>query len=114
MPGNAPAATSAAPPPQSAAQINLSVLQRYSPAITSLVTTASYAVVYVFNSTEGTWDRLGIEGSLFICGLNGSNPSLPPNEYQVIVLNRRNLDNFIVPLTSPEDIELAEKYIILR
>ena len=115
------------------AQMNLSVLKRYSPQTTSVVTTASYAVVYIFNTATVTWDRLNIEGTLFIVALNGACPPSAlmekrkrhrrpqkqreptgPEEYQLIILNRRNLDNFIIPLTSPEDVESTDKFVILR
>ena len=115
------------------AQMNLSVLKRYSPQITSIVTTASYAVVYIFNTATVTWDRLDIEGTLFIVALDGACPPSSlmemrtrhhrpqkqqepsgPEEYQLIILNRRNLDNFIIPLTSPEDVESTDKFVIFR
>ena len=115
------------------AQMNLSVLKRYSPQITSVVTTASYAVVYIFNTATATWDRLNIEGTLFIVALNGASPPTSlvekrkrhrrpqkqreptsPEEYQLIILNRINLDNFIIPLTGPEDVESTDKFVILR
>ncbi|KAI5806473.1 hypothetical protein DFH27DRAFT_523427 [Peziza echinospora] len=130
--------------------MNLSVIRRYVPNATAIVATAPYIVVYNFNNDTIQWDRLNIEGTLFICALNGSTPTLGdnssggqrgnnrrgrrskkdvvtpvkgrrqnqhqgPEEYTVIVLNRRSLDNFIIPLTSPQDIEgNSDRYIIIR
>lgn len=99
------------------ADLNLSVLQRHNHHITSIVSIAPYAVIYTFSPSTQTWEKSGIEGSLFVCQLA---PDTSPytntaiERYSVHVLNRRGLDNFSLELTTPEEIEVTEEYIILQ
>ena len=102
------------PPPaeRTDEQLNLAVLRRHNKDVMSLEYVAPYAVVYVFSSTSQQWEKSGIEGTAFLCGL------LPNNElaqrYAVIVLNRRGLNNFNLELESSGEVEITEEYIILQ
>lgn len=48
-------------------QLNLSVLQRHLPSTTSILLIAPYAVIYTFIPDTSSWEKSGIEGTLFIC-----------------------------------------------
>lgn len=92
--------------------LNLSVLRRHNPSITAILSLAPYAVVYVFSPATRQWEKSGVEGSLFVCRL--AQGSLGEERYSLFVLNRRGLDNFDVPLTDGENVELTEEYVILK
>ncbi|KAF2668964.1 PH domain-like protein [Microthyrium microscopicum] len=94
--------------------LNLRVLRRHWPDTEVLVTTAPYAVVYIFAPTTQTWEKSGIEGTLFITAYK--TPTQPPEEesYRVSVLNRRGLDNFSAELGGPEYVDVTPEYIIIK
>ena len=89
------------------ADLNLAVLKRYLPSTVSIDFLAPYAVIYIFNITAQTWERSGIEGSLFVVRLRDEG-------HAVVVLNRRGLDNFVLHLQSAGEVDLTEEYIILQ
>ena len=112
---HAPALTTA--PARTNEELNLTVLQRYNPSIHQVLSVAPFAKVYVYNAEAGTWDHGGIEGTLFVCQLlptTSSNTSLIVERYCVVILNRKSLDNFSVELTTTDDMELTDQYIILQ
>ncbi|GAB1197891.1 hypothetical protein APSETT444_007196 [Aspergillus pseudonomiae] len=94
------------PPVRSNEELNLSVLRRHNPSITSILSLAPYAVIYIFSPTTRQWEKSGVEGSLF--------GSLGEERYNVFVLNRRGLHNFDVPLTEGDNVEITEEYVILK
>lgn len=100
------------PPPRSNEDLNLAVLRRHNPSITSIVSLAPYAVIYVFSPTTRQWEKSGAEGTLFVCNLTQG--SLGEERYNAFVLNRRGLNNFDIPLTDGENVELTEEYVILK
>lgn len=102
----------AAPPLRSNEEINLAVLRRHNPSITSILSLAQYAVVYIFSPTTRQWEKNGVEGTLFVCQLSQGN--LGEERYCAFVLNRRGLQNFDLPLTDGENVELTEEYVILK
>lgn len=66
-------------PPEARLEWNLRVLRRHDPLITRIFDQAPYAVLYTFNHAhahdpdggkgrkyEGTWEKTGIEGTVFI------------------------------------------------
>lgn len=107
-------AASLAPPPQRTnTELNLAVLRRYSPDVERIVTIAPFAVVYTFSPETQQWEKCGMEGTLFVCQLNGGVAGALPR-YNVVVLNRKSLDNFITELFSAEDIEITDEYVILQ
>lgn len=93
-------------------EINLSVLHRHNPDITSILSLAQYAVVYIFSPTTQQWEKNGVEGTLFVCQLTRG--SLGEERYSAFVLNRRGLNNFDLQLTDGENVELTEEYVILK
>ena len=95
-------------------ELNLSVLQRYNPSITAILSVAPYAVIYTFSpSPEPEWIKSGMEGSLFICQLEPG--QLGEDKFKVIVLNRRGLENFEAELEEDETggVEVTDEYIIV-
>lgn len=99
-------------PLRSNEELNLSVLRRHNSSITSILSLAPYSVVYIFSPTTRHWEKNGVEGTLFVCQL--AQGSLGEERYSVFVLNRRGLDNFDLPLTDGENVELTDEYVILK
>lgn len=100
------------PPTRSNEELNISVLRRHNPAITSILSLAPYAVVYFFSPSTRQWEKSGVEGTMFVCQLTQGR--LGEERYSVFVLNRRGLDNFDVRLTDGENVELTDEYVILK
>lgn len=100
------------PPSRTNEEINLSVLRRHNPDITSILSLAQYAVVYIFSPTTRQWEKNGVEGTLFVCQLTQG--SLGEERYTAFVLNRRGLNNFDLQLTDGDNVELTEEYVILK
>ncbi|KAL4890350.1 hypothetical protein BDV59DRAFT_184845 [Aspergillus ambiguus] len=101
-----------APPLRSNEELNLAVLQRHNPSITSILSLAPYAVVYIFSPSTRQWEKSGVEGTMFVCQLTQGH--LGDERYSVFVLNRRGLNNFDVPLTDGDNVELTDDYVILK
>ncbi|KAJ5463095.1 Dcp1-like decapping [Penicillium sp. IBT 31633x] len=101
-----------APPPRSNEELNLSVIQRHKPTVTSILSLAPYAVVYLFSPTTKQWEKNGVEGTLFVC--QESQGPLGEERYTAFVLNRRGLNNFDLPLTDGENVEITDDYVILK
>jgi len=99
--------------PSSTPALNLKVLQRHEPLTESIVFIAPFAVVYTYSQTSESWDKCGIEGTLFITKLY---PHQSGGErYSVLILNRLGLNNFSYELTTPENVELSdEEFIVLN
>jgi Dcp1-like decapping family len=105
-----------APPPlRTNDDLNLAVLKRHNPSISRIVSLANYAVVYLYSQKSGVWDKVGIEGSLFVCQLSPTQNHLPSIErYSLVILNRRGLDNFTRELENGDDVEITSEYVIIR
>lgn len=107
------AAPTLAPPPQRTnTELNLTVLRRYEPSITHILSIAPFAVVYTFSPDSQQWEKCGIEGTLFVCQLSSAKSGRVG--YNVMILNRKSLDNFTCELVSAEDVEVTEQYVILQ
>lgn len=104
------AAHIAPPPSRTNTELNLLVLRRYCPDVERIVQIAPFAVVYSFSPETQGWEKIGTEGTLFVCQLAGTAYS----RYSVIILNRKSLDNFIVELVSAENVEITDSYVILQ
>ena len=99
-------------PLRSNEELNLSVLRRHNPSINTILSLAPYAVVYIFSPATRQWEKSGVEGTMFVCQLVQG--PLGEERYSIFVLNRRGLDNFDIPLTDGENVELTEEYVILK
>jgi len=93
-------------------ELNLSVLLRYLPSIHTILSVANYAVLYTFNPSAQAWQKADIEGTLFVCGLNPVDTGV--EQFCVIILNRRGLENFVVDIVNPGDIEISGEYLYVR
>lgn len=100
-------------PPRTNTELNLGVLRRYHPSITSIVSVAANAVIYAFDATTHTWDKSGIEGTLFICARETPPTSPPQPRFCVFVLNRRGLENLVLGLETVRDVEVTDELLIL-
>ncbi|KAM0739567.1 hypothetical protein ACQRIT_004751 [Beauveria bassiana] len=107
--------TYAPPPPRTNTELNVSVLQRYVPSIYNILSIAANAVVYTFDSATESWNKSGVEGTLFVC-TQSPLPGDPNNTPRacVFVLNRRGLGNVIVDLAQVSHVEIAGELVILR
>lgn len=102
-------------------ELNLCVLQRYLPSITSIYAVAAHAVVYTFSPEEGQWEKAGVEGTMFVCAQHHSHQPVS-SELQInagekaciFVLNRRGLDNVVVDLAQVTALEAGEELMSLR
>lgn len=110
--------------PHDNASLNLSVLRRHNPDITSILSIAPYAVIYTFNASSQSWDKSGCEGTLFVCALtplyseshdqSQDDATEGIERYAVVVLNRRGLENFSFDLESADSVEVTEEYVLLQ
>lgn len=100
------------PPSRTNYEVNLSVIKRYAPNISSIAYLHPYAVVYVFSSISNQWEKYGVEGTLFVCRLSPMNGA--KDEYSAFVLNRRGLNNFSLDLRSTAQIEPDGEFIVLQ
>ncbi|CAN9375655.1 unnamed protein product [Alternaria alternata] len=100
------------PPPRSNEELNFSVLRRQYADLLSIEHVTPYAALYTFNLETQSWEKMGIEGTLFICQLTPS--PIGAERYCAIILNRRGLDNFYQELTSSEEMEISDPYVIIQ
>ncbi|KAM5442759.1 hypothetical protein MferCBS31731_002144 [Microsporum ferrugineum] len=110
--GAEPAPAPIPAPTRTNEELNLAVLRRHDPSISSILSLAQYAVVYHFNATTQLWEKIGVEGTLFVCQLTQG--ELGEERYSVFLLNRRGMNNFDVKLSTGDDIEITEEYVILK
>lgn len=111
------------PPPPSASlmnrtntEINLSVLKRYLPSISQILSVAANAVVFTFSLENMAWEKSNIEGPLFVCtqGEVTSESEWGRNGGCAFVLNRKGLDNLILDLTTVSKHEMQNDLLIFR
>ncbi|KAF2999446.1 hypothetical protein E8E13_007829 [Curvularia kusanoi] len=100
------------PPPRSNEELNHSVLRRIYPELVAIEHVTPYAALYTFARETEQWEKVGVEGTLFLCRLAPS--PIGADRYSVAILNRRGLENFYVELTSEEEIEFSDPYVILQ
>ncbi|KAI1477575.1 PH domain-like protein [Daldinia eschscholtzii] len=107
------------PPPPAAAlvgrtntELNISVLRRYRPSITSILSIAAHAVVYVF-TPPAKWDKSNMEGTLFICAQDEDGEAAAADGC-LFVLNRKGMQNLILDLNTVSDFELATGLLIFK
>ncbi|KAI0490230.1 PH domain-like protein [Xylaria cf. heliscus] len=93
-------------------ELNLSVLRRYLPSITSILSIAANAVVYTFEPPS-QWRRTTTEGTMFICSQRKA-PGDAGETGCLFILNRKGLQNFILDLDTVGDFELAGDLLIFK
>jgi hypothetical protein len=94
-------------------ELNLSVLRRYNPSIRTILSIAANAVVYLFTPRTQTWEKSGVEGTLFVCDQEPTRIS-GDDSFCIVVLNRRGLDNIILDLGNTQDVEITNELLIMR
>ncbi|KAJ5113887.1 hypothetical protein N7456_002421 [Penicillium angulare] len=100
------------PPLRSNEELNFSVLRRHNPDITNILSLCNFAVIYTFSPATTSWEKINIEGTLFVCQLTPG--SLNEERYTAFVLNRRGLNNFDCLLAGPQNVELTDDFVILK
>lgn len=96
-------------------ELNLIVLQRQDPRVIQILSIAPFAVVYAFSSDTQSWEKTGVEGSLFICQLQSLEVrGQIIEQYSVVILNRKGLENYTANLTSTSNVEITEQFVILQ
>ncbi|KAI1746069.1 PH domain-like protein [Xylaria scruposa] len=93
-------------------ELNLGVLRRYLPNITSILSIAANAVVYTFEPPS-QWKRTNTEGTMFICSQRKA-PGEAGETGCLFILNRKGLQNFILDLDTVGDFELAGDLLIFK
>lgn len=92
--------------------LNLTVLKRHHPSITTILSIASSAVIYNFSPVEHQWDKAEVDGTMFVCQRTPS-PSSGRDRYCLVVLNKRSLENLIVDMADVRDVEITAEFLIL-
>ncbi|KAI1101218.1 PH domain-like protein [Jackrogersella minutella] len=92
-------------------ELNMAVLRRYRPRITSILSIAANAVVYSFASK---WDKANLEGTLFICAQDRDEDESSISNGCLFVLNRKGLQNLAVELSNVEHFELSNDTLIFK
>jgi hypothetical protein len=100
------------PPPRSNEELNFSVLRRKYPELLAIEYTTPYVVLYAFNLEKQSWEKFGVEGTLFLCQLTPS--PIGAERYCAVILNRQGLNNFYFELTSSEEMDIQDPYIIVQ
>lgn len=108
-------------------ELNLSVLKRYDPSITDIITTSSHVVVYDFDEDRQSWAKRGVEGTLFLIQRSslvlGNNQLQQQQQqkhkqknakYGIVILNRLSLEDFVVDLSSTMEVQVLGDYIIYK
>lgn len=103
------------PPTRTNTELNLAVLQRYLPSIHTILSIAASAVIYTFDPAKQSWDKSGVEGTMFVCAQS----PLPEDPNQraracVFVLSRRGLENLVVDLARVSHVEIMGELVIMR
>ncbi|KAI1768016.1 PH domain-like protein [Hypoxylon sp. FL1150] len=122
-----PGPTQAALAARTNTELNLGVLRRYRPDVSSILSIAANAVVYVFNTASSKWDKANLEGTLFICAQRQDGSDYPAEHTDtnydsddgtgdglLFILNRKNLTNLTLDLRAVADYELATDLLIFR
>lgn len=81
-------------------QLNLKVLQRFDSSITEIVNTTSHVVLYEFTTQ---WKKTTTEGTLFL---------VKGDTFKLIVLNRLNLENYVIELKNIKEFQELQDYLI--
>ncbi|KAK6542356.1 hypothetical protein TWF694_006315 [Orbilia ellipsospora] len=102
--------------------LNFPVLQRFVPALQRIVLTTSYCTAYKI--ADGNWEKLDIEGPLFLLDLNpysplfilpGMDPKILPGmgRYHAFVMNRKGINNLLIPLPKKsENVDTTNSVLI--
>ncbi|KAI9264864.1 hypothetical protein BDA99DRAFT_507110 [Phascolomyces articulosus] len=88
--------------------LNLTVLERHDSSIVDICDQSPHAVVYKFIRDKNSWDKMGVEGVLFLV----KRKTAPT--YALFILNRLSMDNFCLYLSDIRDLSLADEFLICQ
>ncbi|KAL1138088.1 hypothetical protein AAG570_009783 [Ranatra chinensis] len=88
--------------------MNVSALKLADPYVKSIVDTAAHVALYSFNSENYEWEKLNVEGALFLSGRTGE------PKHNLMILNRLNTFNLIEPITEGLDLQLQDPFLLYR
>lgn len=99
-----------------AAEISLSVLQRHDASVRGILCSASHVCLYQLREDTQQWNRLEVEGSLFLVQRMHQYLSHPPMlSYRIVVSNRKSLDNYVDDvIVGNKQLELNDQMIMYR
>ncbi|KAI9884626.1 MAG: hypothetical protein M1823_003582 [Watsoniomyces obsoletus] len=100
------------PPSRTTDELNLLVVRRHHPEVESILSIAPFIVMYAFSVISGQWEKMGIEGTMFVCQLTSEKPDV--ERYGVFVLNKRGLNNFFAELFHGQDVEVSQENVNVR
>ncbi|KAK0051889.1 mRNA-decapping enzyme 1A, partial [Biomphalaria pfeifferi] len=89
-------------------RMNLAALQQRDPYITEIIDKAVKVALYKFSQKQNKWSVTDIEGSLFVYRRSAS-PS-----YGLMILNRKDLNNLVQPLTSQVEFHLNTPFLLFK
>mmetsp|Transcript_37183 Transcript_37183/g.52534 ORF Transcript_37183/g.52534 Transcript_37183/m.52534 type:complete len:267 (+) Transcript_37183:189-989(+) len=89
---------------------NLKVLQRNDSAVLDIVSSATHVCLYEFKEGQGGWEKLQVEGSLFLV----KRVAAADPRFQLIILNRNSTDNFTMPIMGDLQVQNSDPYLITR
>lgn len=101
------------PPSRTNTELNLAVLNRYIPNVRSIPTIAANAVLYSFNTTAANWEKISIEGTLFVTSDHDLDIETGNETFTLMVLNRRGLNNLVVEIGDLLDVEVTKDLLIV-
>ncbi|KAH9995934.1 hypothetical protein F4779DRAFT_607172 [Xylariaceae sp. FL0662B] len=99
-------------------ELNLSVLKRYLPSITNILSIAANAVVYTF-TPPASWHKTKLEGTFFICAQGSSSGSSSQDraigdDGCLFILNRKGPHNLILDLNTVSNFEVSANLLIFK
>ncbi|OMJ23838.1 mRNA-decapping enzyme 1B [Smittium culicis] len=107
-------------------QVNMNVLKKHDPRISSIVDSTSHVAVYKYDLALQNWVKIGIEGAMFIFkrdfaigrhnnSRNGLHYPISNNfDYGIVVLNRLSLDNYYDILIPGIDFQIQSGIIMYK
>ncbi|PSS22557.1 hypothetical protein M430DRAFT_137930 [Amorphotheca resinae ATCC 22711] len=103
-------------PVRSNTELNLSVLRRYKPSISSILSIAASCQIYNYFPADQTWDKAEMAGTLFVCQLAPFSPASVGGQdrYCIIILNKKGLDNLIIEMQDVLEVEITAEIMIIR
>jgi len=92
------------------ASINLTALQRKDPSITSILHTSRHVVLYDLQHQGSAigWEKRDVEGPLFIV------TRLREPFFQLVVMNRKSVEDFLQPLLPNMELEEQSQYVFFK
>lgn len=103
-------------PVRSNNELNLTVLRRYDPSITTILSVAASCQIYNYFPADGTWDKAEIAGTLFVCQMSPFSATTVGGRerFCVALLNKKGLDNLIIDMQDVLEVELKDEFMIIR